>query len=401
MSEGLMPTPRQEVAAMSLVGAAHFVSHFYHLVLPPLFVLIHEALGISFAQLGAVMTTYFFATLITQVPIGLLVDRIGAKLVLILGLALHGAALVAAGLAPSFEMLMAAFFLGGVANSVFHPADFSILSASVHKTRHGRAFATHTFTGSIGYALAPLAMAGLATLFGWQEALMIAGSLGLICAVLVFLFSPFLRDDAELARQRNSKDQKKSWRFMFSPPMLLFFFFYVVTSASGTGMTNFAPVALTEIYKIDINLATQILTVFLIAAIIGSLPGGWAAEKTTREGMLIMGSFLLMALSLVAVGTGFLGLWAVFIGMAVAGFMRGFYNASRDILVRRAAPDGQIGAAFGFVTLGYTIGQGCMPVAYGWLMDQGMGTEIFYVAAAFAFLAVFTVMVPIGRGISK
>ena len=391
----MSPTPdaRREAAAMGVIGAAHFVSHFYHLVLPPLFVLIHQALGISYAQLGVVMTTYFFATLLTQVPIGLLVDRIGAKLVLTFGLALHGGAVVAAGMAPSFEMLLVAFFVGGVANSVFHPADFSILSASVAEERHGRAFATHTFTGSIGYALAPLTMAGLAYEFGWQTALIIAGSLGLICAVIVTFAWPLLSDDASASRNKSTRE-KTTWRFMLSRPMLLFFLFYVVTSASGTGMTNFAPVALTAIYGIEITLATKILTVFLIAAILGSLPGGWVAEKTNRENLLIIISFLIMAICLAVIGTGIIGLWAVFCGMALAGFLRGFYNASRDILVRRAAPQGRVGAAFGFVTLGYTIGQGCMPVVYGWFMDQGSGKAVFLIAAAFAILAVFTVILP-------
>ena len=388
---------RRENTAMGVIGAAHFVSHFYHLALPPLFVLIHESTGISYAQLGAVMTVYFFATLITQVPIGLLVDRIGAKAVLIAGLALHGGALLFAGLAPSFEILLVAFFLGGVANSVFHPADFSILSASVDEARHGRAFATHTFSGSIGYASAPLGMGGMAALFGWQEALMIAGALGVVCAVIVLIAAPALRDDAGAAREKKGGAEKPSWRFMLSPPMLLFFFFYVVTSASGVGMTNFAPVALSALYDIDTALATNILTFFLIAAIAGAYPGGWAAEKTSRENLLIIGSFVFMALSLAVIGTGALGLWVVFSGMAVAGFMRGFYNASRDILVRRVAPDGRVGAAFGFVTLGYTIGQGCMPVAYGWMMDRDMGGTVFFVAAGFAAIAVLTVMIPVRR----
>lgn len=386
---------RRENTAMGVIGAAHFVSHFYHLALPPLFVLIHESLGISYAKLGAVMTVYFVATLITQVPIGLLVDKVGAKLVLAGGLALHGGALVMAGLAPSFEILIIAFFLGGIANSVFHPADFSILSASVDPDRHGRAFASHTFCGSIGYAMAPLTMAFLAAAYGWQEALVIAGALGLIVAVVVMLTGSMLKDDASAAREKKGGGDKPSWRFMLSPPMMMFFIFYVVTSASGTGMTNFAPVALTAIYGFEITQATQILTVFLIAAIVGAMPGGWAAESFRRENILIAGSFVAMAASLAVIGTGTLGLWAVFAGMTVAGFMRGFYNASRDILVRQAAPDGRVGAAFGFVTLGYTIGQGCMPVAYGWLMDHGNGAAIFYVAAGFAALAVLTVLIPV------
>ena len=121
----------------------------------------------------------------------------------------------------------------------------------------------------------------------------------------------------------------------------------------------------------------------------------WYGHNEYRENLLIIISFLIMAICLAVIGTGVIGLWAVFSGMALAGFLRGFYNASRDILVRQAAPQGRVGAAFGFVTLGYTIGQGCMPVVYGWFMDQGSGKAVFLIAAAFAMLAVITVLFPI------
>ncbi len=135
------PLEFREHKAIWLVGAAHLVSHFYHLVLPPLFYLVQPALGVTYAELGIAMTAYFMATLITQMPIGMMVDSVGAKPVLIAGLALHGGALVLIGIMPSYPLLLAAFFLGGIGNSVFHPADFSILSASVRNSHHGRAFA--------------------------------------------------------------------------------------------------------------------------------------------------------------------------------------------------------------------------------------------------------------------
>jgi MFS transporter, FSR family, fosmidomycin resistance protein len=396
------PLERREHTAIWLVGGAHMVSHFYHLVLPPLFLLIKPALGVTYAELGFVMTVYFIATLITQMPIAMMVDRVGAKIVLIFGLVLHGGAIALAGMYPSYEMLLVAFFLGGIGNSVFHPADFSILSASVRDSHHGRAFAVHTFTGSIGYAIAPLAMVALAGLFGWQGALIVAGSAGVAMGVAILLAGGEMRDysgaAAPSADGKKAAGQKKAdWRIMLTRPMILFFVFYIATSASGTGMTNFAAVALPVVYGMTPELANTLLTVFLIAAIGGALPGGWIADRVRREDLVIMACFLVMALTLFVLALGDIGLWLIVLTLVVSGVMRGLYNASRDILVRRAAPAGSVGTAFGFVTLGYTIGQGGTPVVYGWLMDHGHGQGVFIMAGIFALMAMAVVLIPDGR----
>lgn len=394
---------RREQLAIWLIGAAHLASHFYHLVLPPLFLFAKPALQVSYAELGFVMTVYFVATAIVQMPIGLLVDRIGARAVLIAGLLLHGGALVAAGLAPSYPMLLVAFALGGIGNAVFHPADFSLLSTNVRESHHGRAFSIHTFCGGIGYAAAPAVMATLAVTLGWQGALIAAGSLGLAIGTAVLVAGGNLREDS--MRQRRAAgtsdagaERRAGWRLMLTRPMILFFLFYVATSASGTGMTNFSAVALPVVYGMGPDIASGLLTAFLVAAIAGALPGGWLADWSRREAQVLVGCFLVMAGSLLALGTGALSFWLIAAAMVAAGFVRGLYNASRDVLVRRAAPPGGIGAAFGFVTLGYTVGQGGTPVIYGWLMDGGHGNGVFFLSAAAALVAIAIVLIPDGRG---
>jgi MFS family permease len=296
-------------------------------------------------------------------------------------------------------VLLVTFFLGGVANSVFHPADFTLLSRNVRETHHGRAFAVHTFTGSIGYALAPIMMLALAGWFGWQAALISSGAAGIIVAVLIMVFGGDLKESEGLGMaSADASDQaaekRADWRIMLTRPMIMFFLFYIAVSAAGTGITTFSIVSFPLLYGVTENMAGTILSVFLFAAIAGSLPGGWLADRARREDLILVACFVIMAASLIAVGTGGLSVWLVIAVMLIAGLMRGLYNASRDILVRRSAPEGSIGTAFAFVTVGYSVGLSIAPVVFGWLLDEGSAASVFYLSAVFALLAIVTVIVP-------
>ena len=393
-----IPVARQ-YRAMGLIGAAHFMSHFYQLALPPLFVFLKPALGVSYAGLGLVMTTFFVATAVVQVPVGLLVDRIGPRRVLIAGLVLQGAAIGLAGVGNSYPALVVLFLVAGLGNAVFHPADFAILSATVDDARLGRAFGVHTFGGSIGYAAAPVTMVLLTALWDWRVALAVVGLAGLAIAVLIAASGATLQDAAareppkdDPIQDEKAPDAKPSWRFMLSRPMVLFFLFYVFTSASGTAMTNFSVVALIEVHGTPLAAANAALTVFLVAAMVGTLPGGLVADWTRRHDLVLVLCFVVMAACVTALGVAALSLWLIMAVVTVAGLMRGIYNASRDIMVKHAAPDGRIGSAFGFVTLGYTLGQGGTPVIYGWLLDVDAGRWVFFVSAIFALAAIATVL---------
>ena len=394
--------PRERIAIW-LIGSGHLVSHFYHMVLPMMFPFIVSDLGVSVTEIAFSMTLYFVSTAIVQVPIGLLVDKVGARVILIAGMVLMGCAMVIAGLLPNYLVILSAAFIAGIGNAVFHPADFSILSASVRRSHHGKAFASHTFGGSIGYAAAPMVMVPLGTIFGWQTALIFAGFLSIGMAIILVLFGKTLRDEnidtSKLEAPGVTKDhaKKADWRIMLTRPLILFFLFYVASSASGTGMTSFAILALPLVYDVTPEIAGVFVTCFLAAAIVGALPGGWLADWSRFEYLVVVACFLILAACLILLGTGVLSLWLVFATGVLGGLMRGLYNASRDILVRRASPPGSVGTAFGFVTLGYTLGQGGTPLLYGWLMDNGLGNEVFYVSAAFALVATMIVLVP-GQG---
>ena len=188
MTDLALPVERSSDArVIALVSGAHFVSHFYFLLLPPLFVLIRAEYGVSYAELGLPIAVFNIVSALMQTPAGFVIDRFGARKMLIAGLTLGAGAVGLAGILPSFWGLVAMFAVAGLANTVFHPADYSILSQACSSKRVGQAFSVHTFSGLLGSAAAPGSMLLLGSLWGWRVALMAAALLGLAMAVVLLL----------------------------------------------------------------------------------------------------------------------------------------------------------------------------------------------------------------------
>ena len=378
---------RREVRAVGLISAAHFLSHFYQLALPPLFLAIHGDLGLSFVALGSTVAAYNIATAVLQTPIGFLVDRIGARGVLIAGLAVNAAAIAAVGLAGSFWAIMAAMLVAGAGNAVFHPADFALLSSSVDDRRLGRAFSVHSLAGSLGFAAAPVFVLFLASLWDWRTALIAAGVAGLALAAVMPAFS--LRDDRPRERTRGGAD----WTLLFDRTILSFFGFYVLSAAAGAGISGFSVVAFVAVYGVTPELAGGLLTAFYLLTGLGVAVGGIVADRSLRPDAVLGICYAAAAAALIAVATGALAFWLVAAAFGLAGVFRGIVNPSRDVLLKRLTPAGAIGAVFGFVTTGFSVGLGTAPVLYGWMMDLGRPDAVFWIAAGFTVLTIGIVFV--------
>jgi len=383
-------TRGRQAQAIGTIAVAHALSHFYLLSLPPLFPLLRADLDVDFAALGLIITVYNISTGVLQTPVGLLVDRIGARRVLVGGLFLNAAAVAAAGFADSFWDLLILYFIAGAGNSVFHPADYVILSASIQKDRLGRAFSLHTLGGSAGFAVAPAIMHFLADYTNWRTALLIVGLAGTVLAVLIFLMSGTIRDTA--ARKKNGENGL-TWRLLFSRRVLPFFFFFVVLAAAGVGIQSFGVVALVDLYGASLGVANSVLTVFLVLSALGVFLGGFYADKTKRPDLILLVAFLVCALLMALIGTGALPLWLLVGAMALTGFLRGFVNPPRDIMLRNMTPDHLVGIVFAFVTTGFAAGQAVMPVVYGTFMDTGDPASVFWIAALCYLLVVPMVFV--------
>lgn len=383
-----------EVRVLAGISVAHWVSHFHITTLPPLFPILKETLGVSYIQLGFAMTVFALVSMFTQAPMGVLVDRFGARKILMAGLCIGGGAFVLVGLVPTYTGLLACTAIAGLANSVYHPCDYSILNAGIRENRLGRAFSIHTFAGFFGGALAPAVVLVLAARFGLQTALIVSGATGFIAAlVLLFIGLPEPERAGSGATTGTGAKTSASLSVVLSPAILMLTLFFILLSLSNGGINGFSVAALINGYGLTEVIAGSALTAYLGMMAVGVLTGGFLAERTNRHGLVAAGCFSVSALMVLVVAVLPLTPTMIVVTLGAAGFFSGIIAPSRDMLVRKAAPPGAMGRAFAVVSTGFNIGMTTGPLLYGWIMDIGAPRWIFTVSAIMMILTVLLALI--------
>lgn len=393
--------PASNAKVIALISTGHFLSHFYLLLLPPLFPVLRDVYGVGFTELGLALTAFSLTTGITQAPVGFLVDRYGARGILIAGVALESVAFALIGVFPVYAALVALLVLAGLANAVYHPADYAIMNASVAKDRMGRAFSIHTFAGYLGAALAPVTLFTLMKWTDWQTALVICGIFGAVVAAIMALNSSVLldatskRDDTG---KHSGEPHRSGLRLLFSLPILMGLLFFTGISMAGHGISEFSVSALHLGYDAPLAGAGVVLSAYLFASPIGVLLGGWVADRTPHHDRFAAFCFVVIAVMIFTVAAVELSLTAIAIAFAIAGLANGLVAPSRDMMIRSVTPPGEMGKVFGFVSIGYNIGGVVAPVMFGYILDHADPSLVFWVVGAISLITVVTVLAAGRRG---
>ncbi|HIA21734.1 MAG TPA: MFS transporter [Alphaproteobacteria bacterium] len=385
-------TPPKHFKVVGLVSTGHFLSHFYMLLIPPLFPLLKDEFGIGFTELGITITVFSLVTGLTQAPVGFLVDRFGARKILLCGLLLESAAFIWIGLSPSYWMLLAMMGVAGLANAVYHPANYAILNASVQSGRIGQAFSIHTAAGMLGNAVAPVTMVLLLSVTDWKTGLIVCGVTGGLASVLIAANAGALQETASQTEIKQPSTARSGLRLLFSQPILLGALFFLCIGVAGHGVSAFGVATLTVIHEITVTEAATILSAYLFASPIGVLCGGWIADRIRHHHLFAGVCFVAIALAFFTMAGLSMRLEVIAFVFVIAGFFSGVVSPSRDMLIRSLAPPTEMGKVFGFVSTGFNVAGIIAPPLFGYILDHHNPSAVFWTVGAVSLLTVLTVV---------
>jgi len=392
--DAIAPARPSHMRIVAAVSAAHFISHYYILLLAPLMPFVREEYGVSYTEIGLAFAAFNIVSALLQTPAGFLVDRLGARTLLIAGILIGAVAFAVTGLVHSFWLLVVMFGLAGIGNTVYHPADYALLSHHVPSERIGQAFSVHTFAGMLGSAVTPPAVLAMQAMWGWRGAMIGSAVLGLAAAAVLMLTT-----EPEAARpvRHKSDADRTDWQVLLSAPVLLNLGFFVLLAMISSGLYNYSVVAFGALFATPVETANAALTGNLLLTAIGVLAGGLLVGRTRRHGLVASIGLAVSAAFTLLFAEVDLGTFALIAAMSAAGFASGIIMPSRDMIVRAVTPAGSFGKVFGFVTTGFNIGGIVAPLIFGAIMDHGSPRLVFLTVAALTLAAILTVATRPGR----
>ena len=376
--------------ALGLISSGHFLSHFYGLALPPLFPLLKAEFGVSYLELGLAMTAYGLLGGIVQAPVGFLVDRLGPRRVLLVGLALISGSILLMGFVPSYWMLMVLAVFAGLGNSVFHPADYAILAGSIGEKRLGRAYSMHTFSGFLGGACTPVGMLALAAYSDWRMAMIVAGAVGLFTLVVMAFRREVLVGEGG-SESESAPSASGGIALLLTPPVLLFLAFFTLYGMASGGLLAFTVSGLINLHGVALETANTALTGHLFGVVGGILLAGVIADRFPKHMITAAGALILAAVASALPVLGAPPAIVLIAIMTMAGVGLGAVLPPRDLMLKALTPAGQTGKVFGFVFVGYSLGVSVSPLLLGAFLDAGMPALVFLGSAGFAALSLIAI----------
>ncbi|QWE12959.1 MFS transporter [Polynucleobacter sp. AP-Titi-500A-B4] len=389
-----------DVRVIGLISLAHGSSHFFHLVLPPMFPWLKDAFALSYAELGLLMSIFFVVSCIVQAASGFLVDRIGARPVLFVGVGLLALAALTYSQSNGYLMLIVGAVIAGCGNGIFHPVDYTLINHKISPPNLPYAYSMHGVTGYLGWAAAPAFMVGIAQLADWRIAFLSAALLEAIILAILWSNKNQLLDNVKERHESSHANAQAAnpgsapesvFAFLKSPAVWLCWAFFFFSMASTSSLQSFAPSALFSIYEIPLTTGSYYITLLALGSAGGVLFGGYLAAKLQAPERIVSTCLSITVVMCLLLATGFISVDLVPIIFFALGFGYGVVAPSRDLLVKQATPQGVAGRVYGIVYSGIDLGAAVGPFIFGLFMDAGLPKALFLGIVLFQLMIIPTV----------
>lgn len=379
-------------------GMTHWYTATFYLLLP----LIGSELGLSYVQIGFIMTVQHVVGAASNLPAGLIVDRYSRKgLMMAAALFWVGFPYLLMGFSGSYWVLLACVTLVSVGNNIWHPTAISTL-ADRYPASRGLTLSIHGMGGNVGEAVAPLVAGALLAAFTWREVVMINVVPGifaslLILAMLGVLPTPGSRREPGPASQPPARSWADQWTGMVAllrnRAMVL-----VCTSAAFRTMTQaalltFLPLYLTRDLGYSLAAAGACLFALQAAGFAASPVAGWMSDRMGRA-RIVAGSMLASAL-VIALMLAVPGSLLFVVCIALLGFFLYAVRAVLQAWMLDTTPPRDAGAAVGIMFSTQAIGAGIAPLMAGWVADTwGLFAVFHFLAGTIVLANLFVFLMP-------
>jgi len=389
-----------DVRVIGLISLAHGSSHFFHLILPPMFPWLKDAFALSYAELGLLMSVFFVISCVAQAASGFLVDRIGARPVLFGGIGMLILAALIYSQSSGYAMLILGAVIAGCGNGIFHPVDYTLINHKVSPPNLPYAYSMHGVTGYLGWAAAPAFMVAIAQLSDWRIAFLSAALLESCILIILWLNKKYLLDNVKERHEQSHASAQASnpgvtpesaFAFLRLPAVWLCWVFFFFSMASTSSLQSFAPSALFNIYQVPMNVGSYYITLLALGSAAGVLFGGYLAAKLQAPERIVSSCLTITIVMCLLLGTGFIPISLIPILFIGLGFGYGVVAPSRDLLVKTVTPKGVAGRVYGIVYSGIDLGAAVGPFIFGFFMDAGLPKALFFGIVLFQLMIIPTV----------
>ena len=389
-----------EGRVLALISLAHGSSHFFHLVLPPMFPWLKDAFALSYAELGLLMSVFFVVSCIAQAASGFLVDRIGARPVLFSGISLLILAALTYSQSNGYAMLLMGAVIAGCGNGIFHPVDYTLINHKVSPPNLPYAYSMHGVTGYLGWAAAPAFMVAIAQFSDWRIAFLSAALLEACVLAILWLNKAYLLDDVKERREQThasvqaanpGSSPESPFAFLKLPAVWFCWIFFFFSMASTSSLQSFAPSALFNIYQVSLDVGSYYITLLALGSAGGVLFGGYLAAKLKAPERIVSTCLSITIAMSLLLASGLISAAVIPFIFCALGFGYGVVAPSRDLLVKAVTPKGVAGRVYGIVYSGIDLGAAVGPFIFGLFMDAGLPQALFLGIAVFQLMIIPTV----------